>query len=327
MPIEGFDFKEFARNIADQVGPAMPLDIEEPDKQYIINVVHNLCYMAGEAIYNDTNIQFTAEQASMVAQFIGEWAFHKSIDAIRGGIQPQFRDGVLQKVAFTVFEIAKTAIMKGMPQGDTIAVVEFHVKKAYNEALDELKNKGAITEEQLQIAQSQSNIDQMAQEAAQAEAEAQANGEPPSPGYTSSQQSDSKILKLATFAIVLKILPESKRQGVLNKFSAEDAQMLRDYANMDGLENRLDPSLVTKCLNEIKNVLPKSKNLSSKRVNERLYNIVKNSDISKISNMIIKERQFVKNLISQASQGYSEDKIPPRVTDVISSYLEEKLKR
>ena len=104
MPIEGFDFKEFARNLAEQVGPALPPDIADADKQYIVNIVHNFCYMAGEAISNDTTINFNAEQASIVSQFIGEWAFHKAIDSIRGNIPPQLRDGILQKVAFTVFE-------------------------------------------------------------------------------------------------------------------------------------------------------------------------------------------------------------------------------
>ena len=70
LPIEGFDFKEFARNLAEQVGPAMPLDIQEGDKQYIINTVHNFCYMAGDAIANDANLNFNAQQASTVAQFI-----------------------------------------------------------------------------------------------------------------------------------------------------------------------------------------------------------------------------------------------------------------
>lgn len=50
MPIEGFDFKEFAKNLAQQVGPALPPDIADADKQYIINIVHNFCYMAGEAL-------------------------------------------------------------------------------------------------------------------------------------------------------------------------------------------------------------------------------------------------------------------------------------
>ena len=327
MPIEGFDFKEFARNIAEQVGPALPPDIVEADKQYIINIVHNFCYMAGEAVSNDTTINFNAEQASIVAQFIGEWAFHKAIDAIRGGIPPQLRDGILQKVAFTVFEIAKTAIVKELPQGDMISVVEFHVKKAYNEALEELKSKGVLTEEQVQEAQSHSNIDEMAQAAAQAEAEAQANGAPPSQGYSAPPQNDTKILKLATFSILLKNLSEEKRAGIINKFSPEDASMLRDYTGMEGLETRLDPSLLAKCLADIKSNLPKSKNINTKRVNQRLYNIVNNSDISKISNIIIKERQHVKSFVNKATQGEGDEKISPYIADVVCSFLEEKLNR
>ena len=63
MPIEGFDFKAFAKNLAEQVGPALPADIPDADKQYIINIVHNFCYMAGEALANDTTINFNADQA------------------------------------------------------------------------------------------------------------------------------------------------------------------------------------------------------------------------------------------------------------------------
>jgi len=326
LPIEGFDFKEFARNLAEQVGPAMPLDIQEGDKQYIINTVHNFCYMAGDAIANDANLNFNAQQASTVAQFIGEWAFHKAIDTIRGGIQPQFRDGILQKVAFTVFEIAKTAIMKEMPQGDMIAVVEFHVKKAYNEALDELKSKGMLTDEQVQNAQSQSNIDQMAQAAAQAEVEAQSNGASPSETYSTSQHSDAKILKLATFSIVLKKLPEEKRAGLLSKFSPEDAQLLRDYASMDGLESRLDPNLLEKCLDEIKNTLPKSKSLNRSKISQKLYNIVQNAEISKVSNIINKERQYIKSYVLNMNNTENES-ITPYITDVICSYLEERINR
>lgn len=326
MPIEGFDFKEFARSLAEQVGPALPPDIADADKQYVINIVHNFCYMAGEAIANDTTISFNAEQASIVTQFIGEWAFHKCIDIIRSGIDPQFRDGILQKIAFTVFEIAKTAIIKNLPQGDMIAVVEFHVKKAYNEALEELKNKGVLSEEQVKEAQSHSNIDEMAQQAARQEAEAQANGAPPSEGYTA-PPNDNKILKLATFAIVLRHLPLEKRQGLLDKFSPEDASMLRDYANMEDLENKLDPSLVAKCLTEIKKTLPEPRKINKNRVYQRLYNIVKNSDISKISNIIGRERQFVKRFVTETAQGGGTTELPPRVADIICNHLEEKLNR
>lgn len=327
MPIEGFDFKEFAKNLAEQVGPALPADISDVDKQYIVNIVHNFCYMAGEALSNDTTVAFNAEQASIVTQFIGEWAFHKSIDIIRSGIDPQFRDGILQKIAFTVFEIAKTAIMKNMSQGDMIAVVEFQVKKAYSSALEELKQKGVLTEEQCLEAQNRSNIDEMAQQTAAQEYQAQTNGADPSSDSYVNQVSDNKILKLATFAIVLRHLPQDKRQGLLDKFSPDDAAILKDYVNMEDLENKLDPSLVAKSLAEIKKNLPEPKKINPGRINQRLYNIVKNSNISKISNIIGKERKAVKDFVSAAGSGSKNTQIPLRVGDIICSHLEEKLSR
>lgn len=333
MPIEGFDYKEFAKNLSDQVGPALPSDLADADKQYIVNIVFNFCYMAGEAIANDTNLNFNAEQASIVTQFIGEWAFHKSIDIIKSGIDPQFRDGILQKIAFTVFEIAKTAIIKELPQADMIAVVEHHVKKAYGESLEELKTKGILNDEQLQDALNYSNIDEMAKAQAQAQMEEQQqaaasgtvqNGN--TAGYVQ-QTNDNKILKLATFAIVLKHLPPDKRQGLLNKFSPQDAQILADYASMDDLENKLDRGLVVKCLNEIKKTLPEPKKLNTSKIYDRLYKIVKNSDISKISNMIIRERQLVKGFVSAAAGQGKPVEIPPRIADIICNHLEEKLVR
>ena len=329
MPIEGFDYKAFAKNLSDQVGPALPHDIPDPDKQYIINIVFNFCYMAGEAIANDTTINFNAEQASIVTQFIGEWAFHKSIDIIRSNIDPQFRDAIMQKIAFTVFEIAKTAIIKQLPQADMIAVVEHHVKKAYTEALDELKAKGVLNEEQVKEALSHSNIDEMAQAQAQEQMAQEGNDNLPAAnaanaGYIQ-QTNDTKILKLATFAIVLKHLPVDKRQGLLNKFSPEDAAILTDYAAMDDLENKLDRGLVVKCLNEIKKTLPEPRKISSEKIYKRLYKIVKNSDISKISNMMIKERKVVKNFVLSASGQCEEVNIPPRVADIVCNYIEEKL--
>ncbi len=334
MPIEGFDYKEFAKSLSEQVGPALPPDIPDPDKQYIINIVFNFCYMAGEAIANDTSLNFNAQQASIVAQFIGEWAFHKSIDIIRSGIDPQFRDPILKKIAFTIFEIAKTAIIKNLPQGDMIAVVEHHVKKAYAEALEELKSKGILNENQVKEALSHSNIDEMAKAQAQEQmAQQQAAQQTQQPQAQSQsenyiqQTNDTKILKLATFAIVLKHLPPEKRQGVLQKFSPEDAAILTDYASMDDLESKLDKGLVVKCLKEIKRTLPEPRKLSTSKMYDRLYKIVKNSDISKISNMIMKERQVVKSFVSGAAGQGKAVEIPARVADIICNHIEEKLSK
>ncbi len=331
MPIEGFDYKLFAKNLSDQVGPALPPELADADKQYIINIVYNFCYMAGEAIANDTSINFNADQACIVTQFIGEWAFHKAIDIIKSGIDPQFRDGIMQKIAFTVFEIAKTAIIKQLPQADMIAVVEHHVKKAYAEALEELKSKGVLNDEQVNNALNHSNIDDMAKAQAEAEAQQQAvQGGAQVPANNEEyvkQTSDGKLLKLATFAIVLRHLAPEKRQGLLNKFSPDDAAILADYAAMDDLENKLDRGLVVKCLNEIKKTLPEPKTLNSSKIYDRLYKIVKNSDNYKISNMIGKERKLIRDFVAAATGQGRGVEIPPRVADIVCNHIEEKLKR
>ena len=144
MAIEGFDYKAFAKDLAGQANGVIPAGIQDADKQYIVNLIFNFCNMSGEALYNDPNTNFTADQAMLITQFIGEWAFHKSIDAIKSGIEPQYRDGLMQKIAFTVFEIAKQAVMKNLDQSQMITLVEHHVKKTYDQAIAKLLQKMLI---------------------------------------------------------------------------------------------------------------------------------------------------------------------------------------
>ena len=96
---------------------------------------------------------------------------------------------------------------------------------------------------------------------------------------------------------------------------------------MNDLENKLDKSLVVKCLKEIKKTLPEPKKLNTGKIYDKLYKIVKNSDISKISNIIGRERQLVREFVaSSAGQGKSVH-IPPRSADIICHHIEEKLTR
>ena len=162
-----------------------------------------------------------------------------------------------------------------------------------------------MNEEQVNEALSHSNIDEMAKAQAQAQMQEQNPADTPASNDSNAyiqQSNDSKILKLATFAIVLKHLPPDKRQGLLNKFSPQDAAILAYYASMDDFENKLDKGLVAKCLNEIKKNLPEPRKINKGRIYDRIYKIVKNSNISKISNMMIRERIFVKEFVSSAGK-------------------------
>ena len=112
MVAEGFKYKEFAEDLSGQAKAVVPTDISKEDQEYVYNTVHNFCFVAGEALANDTEHQYTVDQASIITQFIGEWSFHKSLDIIRGKIPPQHRDSIMQKIAFTIFEVAKQAVLR-----------------------------------------------------------------------------------------------------------------------------------------------------------------------------------------------------------------------
>lgn len=307
MAIEGFDYKEFAANLSMQAKAVLPNNLSAEDKNYVVSIVNNFCFLAGEALSKDTNLKFDQDQASIVTQFIGEWAFHKSIDLIHGKIPMQFRDPILQKVAFTVFEVAKQAMVKNVPQPQMINLVEHHVKKVYGEALVELHKQGALDDSQLKDAANRSNIDEMAQ----ADNEALA------------QVSDAKILKLAAFAMLLRKLPDNKVSAFLNKFEPNDAKVLIQYIQMDDLESKIDSHIVMKCLEEIKMTLPQSNKVN---LNKTLGNFSKaiTSVNSKILDKILEgERQIVKDFIFDSN--FDQTSLSPWVIQVICNHVEEKL--
>lgn len=309
MAIEGFDYKAFAKDLAGQANGVIPADISNEDKQYIVNLIYNFCNMSGEALYNDTNSNFTADQAMLITQFIGEWAFHKSIDAIKTGIEPQYRDGLMQKIAFTVFEIAKQAVMKNLDQSQMITLVEHHVKKTYDQAISELQKNGAITEEMAQKAQNQSNIDDMAQQMQEEAA---------------SKMSDNKILKLAAFAIILQKLPNDKAMKIIDKFDSDDANVILQYMQMSDLEQKLDKSIIKKCLDEVKGKLPKPKKSNPERIFFKLCKIVKNSNFEQILNIIKDERPFVQEYVQNAKIK-EKTPMPAKVAEIIINHIEEKI--
>ena len=86
MAIEGFDYKGFAASMAEQAKSLVPADMEEQNKEYIVKTLGNFTLLAGEALYNDEELQINAEQAVFITQIIAEWSFHKSIDLINTGI-------------------------------------------------------------------------------------------------------------------------------------------------------------------------------------------------------------------------------------------------
>ncbi len=309
--IAGFNPQDFAKNLAGQAGQVIPADISAADKKFIIDIVYKFCVLSGDALTKDTALNLDAAQASLITQFIGEWSFHKSIDLLRAKVNPALREGILQRVAFTVFEIAKQVVVKKMPQEQIIPLVEHHVNTCFKQAIEDLKSKGQLDEKVSDNVLHQSNIDSMAK----TEVEKETVG---------ADMSDAKILKLASLALLIKNFPAEKIKNIISKFNKPEAQVLIQYLKMPDLENKVDSDITARCITEIRKTLPEPKIVTYDRCFRKLCKIVKNSDKNSISNIIKEERPVIRDFVLSA---YTKDEavIPARVAAIICKHLEEKL--
>ena len=309
--IKTFDCDAFAKDLAGQASQVVPKDIQKEDKDFVVEIILRFCKMAGDALVNEENSKLNAQQASLITQFIGEWIFHKSIDIIRAGIEPKFREGILQKVAFTVFDIAKKAVERDMPQEQLITLVEAQVKKCFTKALEDLKEKGILNEQTTQNALAQSNIDAMAVEQVEEETVNEI-----------ATMSDSKIIKLASLAVLIRNFPPERMKGILQKFNKPERDVLLRYLKMPNLEEKLDLKATIKCFEEIKNTLPEVVVVSYDKAYKKMYKIVKNAHKNEILNIIDNERPMVKEFVLSCYE-HKKKKLPAYIADTISKYLEE----
>jgi len=347
MAIEGFDYKGFAQNLAQQALELIPPEFNENQRNYVANTLLNFSTVAGEALYNDNQLNFNVDQAVMITQIIAEWSFHKSVDLIKSGIPQQYWDPIMQKIAFTIFEIAKNAFHQGLPQDQCLQLIEHHVKKTYLDCISELKEKNLIDEGLMEQAASQSNIDAMVQQQAEISQEQQVQNtqvqqsvpqKPVSQNVNNSSNvtvpdmnldglkigSEPKILKLATLAMLFQKLQQDRVQTYLNKFNPDDSGIIIKFMGMPNLDTKVDAGAAIKCLHEIESQLPKNTERTINKISvlEKLQNISQFMTKTKIEQTLRLERQRVKRFVFTALEGEYYN-LPPYVGNVIAQHLED----
>ncbi len=353
MAIKGFDYKGFAENLAAQASELVPAEFSQNDKDYVTNTLLNFSTLAGEALYQDQdNLGFNVDQATMITQIIAEWAFHKSVDLIRSGIPQQFWDPIMQKIAFTIFEIAKQTFKQGLPQDQILQLIEHHVKKTYLDSISELKDKGFIDDGLMEKAASQSNIDavmQQMEESGEAAVEQQQAANQPAPlnqnpqvpatqsetapavtqddmknipNRTSIRYEPPKLLKLVTVAMLLKrIEDEEQVQEILECFEQDDAGTVIKYMHVDGLERHVDPAATMRIIEDITKTLPEATEVNKKQVMKRIQDVVATIGKKRMEAKLQLERNKVRQFVFNAVDG-EYYKISPRIANIIARYLE-----
>ena len=339
MAAKDFDYENFAQNLAAQAQELVPAEFSPDEKQYVINTLGNFSMMAGKALAEDKNLPFDAETSTYITQIIAEWSFHKSVDVIRSGIPRQHWDSIMQKIAYTIFEVAKQAFSQKMPNDQIIEIIEHHVNKTYVDAITELKNNGIIDEGLMEFAASQSNMNKMAQEMqqqaqeqAQAQAQIQNTAAEDLPAQNLPQvtaqgavpaltQNASKSLKLATVAMLFKRMNQDRVQTFLDKFDENDAQDVVKYMKLPDLTQRVGVENAMRCLQEIKMNLPKPTELAPMRVVKKIKNFASKYSEKELEMMLIKERIGVKRLVFTALEDKYYEKIPPKVASIVATHL------
>ncbi|MBR2068219.1 MAG: hypothetical protein IJ877_00520 [Candidatus Gastranaerophilales bacterium] len=311
--LQEFNYDAFAADLSQQASGVIPGDIGPKDSEFIVSIIYRFCKMAGDALVKEEKSKLNANEASLVTQFIGEWIFHKSIDIIRAGIEPQYREGILQKVAFTVFDIAKKAVERDIPQEQLIALVEAQVIKSFTKALEDLKEKGILSEQTAENAKHQSNIDAMAEAEVEEETSADIACMP-----------DAKIIKLASLAILMRNFSTERMKAILQKFEKAERDVLISYLKMPDLEEKLDVKATMKCFEEMKQALPEAVVISYDRAYRKMYKIVKNSSKNEILDIIKKEKPAVQEFVLSC-YNHKKKKLPAYVANVISKYLDEQI--
>jgi len=261
----------------------------------------------------------------------------------------------LQKIAFTIFEIAKQTFKQELPQDQILQLIEHHVKKTYLDSIAELKDKGMIDEGLMEFASKQSNIDQMmqemqqngeveqaqAQQAAQAQntanipqksaggvpAQTGANNVPAvrgtagAPAVKNDPYAPPKLLKMVSLALLLKRVDEEKVQSILERFDQDVAGTVIKYMFVDDLENKVDPSLTVKCLDEIADKIPGATEINKKRLVAKVKAAVEGMSKPRLDQMLQMERQNVRRFVFNALEDEYYD-MSPRIANIIATHIE-----
>jgi len=335
MAVKNFDYEAFAQNLASQAQELVPPEFDDNQKQYVINTLGNFAMLSGKALAEDENLNFNEDQAVTITQIIAEWSYHKSVDLIRSGIPSQYWDAVMQKIAYTIFEIAKQTFSQGLPNNKILELIEHHVKKTYIEAITELKNKGAIDEGLMEFAASQSNMDRMAEEMKEQQDAVQAAGNDPQQLQNIPPASvpvarateylapagKSKVLKLATVAMLFNKMNQDKVQTILDKFDPQDARDVVKYMDIPDIVDRVGAENAMQCLQDIRSVLPPNSELNPNIIITRIQKFASKYTSKEIDTILMRERIGVKRLVFNALEGNYYDKMPSKVASIIATYL------
>jgi|GEM_PF-1131140 len=143
-----FNYKKFASYLRNEAEKNLPAYIARTYKTLFLDTVYKFSLLAGKSLSNDEEIT-NHDDISLITQLISEWTFRKYTILLRSGIPFIYHEFILQKIAFTIYEISKQSLCMGLSHQEICDLTEVHVEKALKNACKGLCERGIITEEVL----------------------------------------------------------------------------------------------------------------------------------------------------------------------------------
>lgn len=312
MAITSLNSQEFAKDLAQQAINYVPADLTDENKSYVAKKVFEFSLIAGNHLIERFKQQLDDEQARIIVQFIGEWTFHKSIDIIRAKIPPEHWAEILQQVAFAALQVAIQAFIEKQDQTKIAASIELQVTAAYESCVNGLAEAGVIPKDKIDEVISQSNVDRMAKETT-----------------GSVIENEEKIIKYAALAIVLKKMSKEKVESIISNFDPEEQQQINSYLSIEGLEQKIDPSIVYQYLKELKKNVA---NIARPKVTEtiaRIKALKKTFNDEEIFNTLSYERSsildYVETCLFESTSKASKIEFSPYIAKILYGYVRSKL--
>ena len=135
------EIKGFASNLKRQIEEIIPSDLSKDDRTYVLDTVYNFTILAGEFVAKEESLGQDEGKYYMFSQIVAEWTYHKCLDLVHSTISRDYWNEIIQKIAYTTFEVVKDGIINEIEQQVMLENLEKQVNKTWEEDIDELVKK------------------------------------------------------------------------------------------------------------------------------------------------------------------------------------------
>ena len=147
MTTEGFNYKDFAKDIAEQMPAVIPKSICEEDKKYLVSTVKHFIEKTGDAMQNAPFTNLSDEDFGYCLREIAEEVFYKGLCIITSGIPQKHWNSLLQNIAYIIFEVIKEFTENDFIQDEIITRITASVKTVFEKNIDKLMSEKEISED------------------------------------------------------------------------------------------------------------------------------------------------------------------------------------